>query len=330
MRKKQKKRRSVGVSLTPVTIVIGLVALIVTAYVIYRASYSDRHLFSISFLPLLAGVMFESRRLGDWRSILGKLAAAYALSLFTFLPGKNERNYNFENHIQLWPYFFLFIYLLLFAIFHEKQVTAKLTEGVTMLLSASFVYWLLEQGAFSFRSPWLLVCGIISIGFFIFSVIHCLSNIGLSKRHRLWLSMWSTIVVFVFAIDNVYQVYKKGDLAGSNYFSDNVLLGIQYFFLGISAVYIMQNFILLSGFIPSKNSDYKNDLKENIEKHVERYSEEHVTVSSAILGLIYVAIMYTINHYYLILPLYTSIWFVIFSFSFILYFLDVLTARRLG
>ena len=321
-KKRKKKSKSAGFDLTPVVIVLGILALLFTIYIIYRISTSERHFFANSLLPLFAGLLMESFRIADsWKNVVGGFVTAYAASLIAFLPGKREYDYNFENHIGFWPYFFLFMYLLFFAIFNKEKVTAKLTEGITLLLSVSFLYWLIDLQAFRFNSIFLIVCAILSLPFIVFSVVHSFTNIHLSNRQRLWLSIWSTIVVFVISIDNIYKVYNQGDIESSKYFSYNALLAVQYFFLGISAVYIMQNFILLAGFLPQKNSNYKNDLKENIKLHVERYSNQQVDIISALCCICYASSVYTLNYCYDILPRNTMIWLVIFSFPFVLFLL---------
>jgi Na+-transporting NADH:ubiquinone oxidoreductase subunit NqrB len=142
-RQNKTRKKSAGFDLTPFVIVVGIIALLLTFYIGYRASISDRKLFSVSLLALFAGLLFESfRDSANWKTVLSIFVGSYFFSLLNFLPGKREHNYVFENHIESWPYFFIFFYTLAFAIFHKDRVTAKLTEGITLLLSLSLVYWI--------------------------------------------------------------------------------------------------------------------------------------------------------------------------------------------
>lgn len=133
--------------MTPFIIVVGLIGLLLTFYIGYRASISDRKLFSVGLLALFAGLLFESFIVSkNWKTVLLIFVGSYFFSLLNFLPGKHEHTYIFENHIESWPYIFIFFYALAFAIFHKDRVTAKLTEGTTLLLSLSLVYWTIDYG----------------------------------------------------------------------------------------------------------------------------------------------------------------------------------------
>ena len=59
----------------PIVIVIGVIGLLLTLYIGYRASISDRKLFSVSLLALFAGLLFESIRVsGSWKTVAGIFA----------------------------------------------------------------------------------------------------------------------------------------------------------------------------------------------------------------------------------------------------------------
>lgn len=59
------KKKSAGISLTPYIIIAGIIGLVLTVYILYRASVSDKTLFNISLLALFAGLLFESFRVSD-------------------------------------------------------------------------------------------------------------------------------------------------------------------------------------------------------------------------------------------------------------------------
>lgn len=68
--------------------------------------------------------------------------------------------------------------------------------------------------------------------------------------------------MLAFATDNIIRVSSNPDIE-SSYLSDGLYISLQYFLLGVSVLYIMQNYMLLAAFLPSKNGNYKRDLKEN-------------------------------------------------------------------
>ncbi len=290
-----------------------------TIHIVFRIAASERKLLSISLVALYLGVIVESLRIyTDRKQLFYHFVSAYAFSLLFFLPGKNEENYSFETHVEIWPYGFLFIFLLLSAIAFKEKTTAKLTEGVTLILSISFLYWMFEMGYFSLRKWYTFVFVILAGAFSLYSLVNAFFNLKLSRKNRLWLSIWSTIIVFVIAIDNIISVYKRGDIETNKLFTDNVFLFVQYFLLGISAVYIMQNYILLTTFLPSKNGNYKQDLKENINDHISRYSDSQVSVFGSVLCVFFTSGIYFLNYKYSLLPKNITIWIVIITFPVII------------
>ncbi len=329
-RKRTSKKQSSGFSWTPWIIVLALVGLVLTIYISIRVSVSDQKLFSVGLIALFIGLLFESYRVSDsWKSVLAIFIGSYFLSLFNFLPYKHERNYLFENHIESWPFVFIFFYTMGFAIFFKDRVTTKLTEGITLIQSLSLIYWTIDFGFINYDNGFVIF--LITIAYLLtgFSIVNALTNLNLSRTIRLILSIWSTIVMFAFALDNIYRVFSNPDIGSSEYLYDNLYIGLQYFFLGVSAVYIMQNYILLAGFLPSRNGNYRRELMEIKKDHIERYSEEQVFVGHSLLCIVYSVILYGLNYAYEILPRHTMIWLVFLTFPLFLRSVDIaLFGRR--
>ncbi len=312
----------------PIVIVIGVIGLLLTLYIGYRASISDRKLFSVSLLALFSGLLFESIRVsGSWKTVAGIFAGTYLFSLIAFLPGKREQVYNFENHIEMWPYFFLFIFAIFFGIAYKDRVTAKLTEGVTLLLSLSLVYWTVDYGFTNYHNWFAYTLLTISFFMTVFSIINALTNLHLSRTTRLTLSVWSTVIMFAFAVDNIFRVFDNPDIE-STYLSYGLYIGLQFFLLGVSAVYIMQNYMLLAAFLPSKNGNYRRDLKENKKDHIDRFSDEQVLTGHSILCILYTLTFYGLNYKYQILPRHTMIWLVFLTFPLFLRLIDLIVYGR--
>lgn len=312
----------------PIVIVIGVIGLLLTLYIGYRASISDRKLFSVSLLALFAGLLFESIRVsGSLKTVAGIFAGTYLISLTAFLPGKRELVYNFENHIEMWPYIFLFIFAIFFGIAYKDRVTAKLTEGITLLLSLSLVYWTVDYGFTNYHNWFAYTLLTISFSMTVFSIVYALTNLHLSRTIRLTLSIWSTVIMFAFAVDNIFRVFDNPDIE-STYLSDGLYIGLQFFLLGVSAVYVMQNYMLLAAFLPSKNGNYKRDLKENKKDHIDRFSDEQVLTGHSLFLILYAVSFYGLNYKYQVLPRHTMIWLVFLTFPLFLRLIDLLTYGR--
>ena len=318
-KRKKRKKKTIGINLLPFIIIFGLLMLILSFYVGYRISISDRKLFSASILALFAGLLFESFRIAsNWKVVAATLIGAYFFSFFALLPGKHENIYSFENHLTIWPYYLLGAFAFLNTIIHEEKVTTKLTEGVALLLSISFVYWVIDYNVIQFDS-WIIL-SLLAIGVFLalFSTLHALTHIQLSRDSRLTLSIWGTIIMFAFAVDNIFRVFSNVEIEDAAYFSQGLYIGIQYFLLGVSAVYVIQNYILLAIFIPSKHGGYLRDLRDGFKLHIKRFSDEQVVISHSLLCIFYAGALYWINYMYHLLPRHTMIWLVIVSFPLVL------------
>ena len=124
--------------------------------------------------------------------------------------------------------------------------------------------------------------------------------------------------MFAFAIINIYNVYQNEEIENSKYISQGLYIVLQYFLLGVSAIYIAQNYMLLVGFLPSRNGNYKNELTENKKDHLERFSENQVNIKDSIFCILYAIIIYGLNFKYNFLPSLTMIWLVFFTFPLIL------------
>ncbi len=272
-------------------------------------------LMSLSFLSLITGLLFESFRISEkWTYVIYIFFGAFLFSFFSFAPGKNERDYIFEEHLQSWPYYFLFSFALFSAIFNSDKTTVKLTEGITLLQSISIIYWIIDYGFYS-RDSWLLNLLVIAcLAFSAFSIFHALCYFKLSKSARLWLSIWSTVIMLLFSIDNINRVYNNPEIETTEYLSDSLFIALQYFLLGISSMYIVQNAIMLFGFLPGKgtffNREYFRDLRELNDTHVNRYSDEQVYIGHSLIFLTVTCVLYSINYYYKFIPTYTAIWLV--------------------
>lgn len=134
--------------------------------------------------------------------------------------------------------------------------------------------------------------------------------------------------MFAFAIDNIIRVFSNPDIESSKYMSDGIYIGLQYFLLGVSAVYIMQNYLLLAAFLPSKNGNYRVDLRENIKNHIDRFSDKQIYIGHSLFCILYAGTVYWLNYKYQVLPRHTMIWLVFVTFPLILQFTNLVHVRK--
>lgn len=301
---------------------LGFFLIIFLIYILFRISISDRKLLSLSFIPLFLGLIYENKRLStDWKVIALKAIGALILSFFAFLPGKKERNYDFENHIEIWPFTFLAIFVFISVIIHDKKVIPKLTEGVTLIQSISILYWMYDLKIFAFENVFLIIFLTIPIVISIYSLLHAFTYIPLNRNTRLYLSIWSSIIMIIFATEHIFRVFNSPEIEETT-IMNGLLITIQYFILGVSSMYILQNFFMLAEYLPSKNrlygKEHMKDIRTMNKTHIERYSDKQVMILDSIFCFIFCLTIYFINYKYQFVPRHTAIWIVFLTFPVIL------------
>jgi hypothetical protein len=314
-------------------IVLGLLVLGLTIYIGFRMNNSGRRLIPLSVLALIAGVFFESKRLTEkWLPVLLTALGSFIFSFVAFLPGKREHIYNFENHIEMWPYTFIFIFVIFSIIVNKDKVIPKLTEGITLLQSIAVFYWVIDYGFVDDDNLFLKLLMVVGLFFSMYSVFHAFTNSFLSRTSRLNLSVWSSIIMLLFAIDNIYRVYQNEQIEDTTDLTHGLYIGLQYFLLGVSAIYIVQNYIMLISFLPGKgtffNAEYFRDLKELKSDHIKRYSDRQVSILHSFFCVLFTGTIFILNYHYQILPRHVTIWTVFVVFPFILILYDYATGKK--
>ncbi len=321
--------RSINLFLT----FIGLIVLALTIYVGYRINASGRRLIPISVIAIIAGVIFESKRLSDkWSTVLLTASVSFIFSFLAFLPGKREHNYNFENHIEMFPYWFIILFAIFSIAFHGDKVIPKLTEGITLLQSSAVIYWVVDYGFVYTNSVFLKTLMIIGLLFSTYAVFHAFTHAILSRTSRLTLSIWSSLIMMLFASDNIYRIYQNEQIENTADITHGIYIGLQFFLLGVSCIYVIQNFIMLIGFLPGKgtffNAQYFGDLKELKSDHIKRYSDKQVSILHSFFCVLFTGTIFVLNYHYQILPRHVAIWIVFVTFPFVLMIYDFVTGRK--
>jgi hypothetical protein len=301
---------------------IGFLFLVLLIYIIFRISISDRKLLSMSFIPLFLGIIYENKRLStDWKIIALKAFGALIFSFFAFLPGKREINYDIDNHIQMWPFTFLAIFVFISVVVHNKKIIPKLTEGITLIQSISIIYWLYDLNIFDFDNTFLIVLLGIPVLISLYSLLHAFTYISINRNTRLFLSIWSSIIMIIFAADHIFRVFNSPEIEETTIIN-GILITIQYFILGVSSMYILQNFFMLVEYLPGKNrfygKEHMKDIRTMNKTHIERYSDKQVMIFDSIFCLFFCLTIYFINSKYQLIPRHTAIWIVFLTFPIIL------------
>jgi hypothetical protein len=310
---------------------VGLLSL--SIYVILGLVAFGRNFVPISVLCLIAGVLFEGKRiLVRWSVLLGTVTGAAAFSYFALIPGKNESSYNLGTHVELMPYFFIVGFAFACIVLNHDKVTAQLTEGMTLLQSIALTYWVMDLHAYETTQTFIRGLILIGVLFAVFALFHALTRVTLSRPSRLALSIWSSLIMLVFAIDHVYGVYQNKPIQSSIRLPEGFLIGLQFFLLGIAAIYIVQNTLMLVGFLPGKktffNAQYFKELGELNQEHVERYSSNQVNPLQSLLCIVLTGGFFFLNSKLRILPRPFAIWIMFVIFPYLMLPVSALQTRN--
>lgn len=282
-------------------------------FIIYSIVTNDHKIIPLSFLAVVLGLVYESYRITHSIEKIKLYAAiAYFISLFAFLPYKNEINYSFDQHLQYWVFGYLICYLLIFITQNRKQTTAFIDYGVSLLFLSSFIYWLFVRNLIHLDHLFTQFLSILLLAYSIFILFHALRSRQFNDLSRFLMSLVTCIIVLILSIDNLVQLFRQGDLSLERAYTDNVLLFSQYFFLGISSLYLFQNLMLLFEFFPNKyGGSYFSNLKVTYRDHIERMSIQPVSIKKTLFYLTMTVSIYSSNFYYDLLPSNMMIWAVI-------------------
>ena len=320
--KQIKQKSSIGFKKPPV-LVAGLFIFAIVILVITFTKYSEKKLIPLTVIALVAGVVYENHRLTEkWSTTLYNAFYSFLLSFLAFCPGKHEHDYNLENHIQFWPYSFIIIFIIIGITFNKDKIIPKLTEGITLLQSIAIIYWLIDYGFIGTNNIFVIILLAIGLLFSIFSIFNAFSYITLSSTTRFILSLWSSIIMVLFAADNIYRVYQNELIENTTSLTQGLFIGLQYFVLGVCSIYIVQNFLMLVEFLPGKrrffNEDYFMEVKALKNDHIKRFSDIQINKLDSLLCIVLVGSVFCLNYYLRLLPRNVAIWVVFITFPYII------------
>lgn len=311
-------------------IITAAFAFVAVGYLFFFLSSIDLALLPYLTLPLILGLILENRRLEkNWKMLALKvMLATICASVISFFKILDS---DISTEVALWPYTFIFFFALFSALYHDRKVTPVITEGTTLLQSISIIYFILHYGYLEFSNFFEILIWVVGLLFCLLSLYNAFSYTRLTPRLRLLLSIWSAVIMLVFSLVYIISVYHFTRFTG-NFYIDNSMNFIQYFFLGISLIYLIQNARMVVVYIPSKNSFFDKAHLKRISRmnklHVWRYSKEQVEIKDSLLILLLTSAVYFLNYSLNLVPPYTMIWIVFWSAPMIIFFKNRMIKKR--
>lgn len=299
-----------GVNYKPIFIIIAILCIAITFLIDHKTPLNFRKILRVSMISMFLGLIIENYRIArNWRHVIYLFIGSYVLSLSWFLFNKGK---SIEAYIAYWPYYYLIIFLFVSVNLYSKKITQNITEGVTLLFSLAFVYWLTEKSLFNFSSFLNSMIVILSTSFLLFTIFITFSYNQLSKTDRLILSIWTTIILLTISLDNCFSILKNDYADYYSHISDNGFVILNFFLLGVSSIYVAQNINLIYRLL---DKDARRQAKR---LHIDRFLDTQVLKDEAIICIVFSAIIYLVNFVFKFLPVNLMIWLVIFTFPFLL------------
>jgi len=300
--------------------VVGVFIIPLILYVLYLLIKLNQW----NFFPLILGLIFQGKRLyGSWKPLIENFAIALGGSFFVFI--LTNKTTQVEEKIFLITYAFLLCFIFAFLAKFKKnriKIIPKLTEGVTFLHSIAVIYWLIDFSRDYIYAKIIYVFFVIIFLFSLFSIINAFTKYSLSKMNRFLLSLWSSIVMILFALDYIISVFKNGEISDALSSQEGIFVFVQYFLLGISGIYIAQNITMILGFLPDKGeSVFHSSRRRKVLKmhHIERFSEKQVSVWYSSFCLVFSVFLFWFNYEFKITSRQSVIWIVFVSFPILIY-----------
>ncbi|QIO09613.1 hypothetical protein [Acinetobacter lanii] len=268
----------------------------------------------------MSGLIYQSYQVTrNIEKILIYLIVSAFISLLAFGKFENEGVYQIESHINFWVYSFVFVYLLVMWIEHDKYLKTSLNEGTSLLFSLGLLYWMYSKNLLAFTSIWTQLFSLVAVLFSLFSIIHALFPLKHHAFSRFILSLGSCVIIIILSVEHFIHLNHLADSNVTQTWADHLLLILQYFLLGISALYLFQNFILILQYLPNKySSSYVSDVKATTQEHIQRYSTQQLSTFEALFCMFISLMAYLTNIYVQLIPTNVCIWWVIFCCPIIL------------
>jgi hypothetical protein len=217
-------------------------------------------------------------------------------------------------------------------LFYKYRIIPKITEGITLLQSIAVIYWVIDYEFITTDNVFMQIFLIIGLLFSLYSIFHAFTNTYLSDTHKLILSIWSSIIMLLFALDNLHLIDHPEPVENVENLSQILYLGLQYFLLGISSIYMIQNFIMLFRFLPRPgkffNSKYFSKVRDLKDDHIYRYSDQQVSPLHSLICILFTGTIFFLNYYYQIVPKQFLIWMAFVTFPFIATIYDHLIGKK--
>lgn len=282
---------------------MGIIALSVITVMYFKkaAETYGLHLLPLSLVALLAGLIFEYRRLsGKWSTVLSTTFWAWCISIC--IGGAKVS----EGKLVVWPYLFLLVFIIIATIIHYSKATRLMTEGVALLLTFAVNYWIIANDYWHKGSNIIKCMIAANVIISVFSLFNAFSYRRLSKASRLLFSIWCSIISLVLSIDNFLVLYRHRDIEHINSLAEQSLFFGSFFLLGVSSIYIAHNLTMIIGYLLS--GGFFLSVKNMNDAHLKRFSDEHVYITDSIIVSIISLTGFTLNYFFDFVPVNFMIW----------------------
>lgn len=308
------------------------------AYLFYilvgvRILFVDYKYFSYSIIPFFLGLLYQSNKVSEnFEEIKDYFKTTILISSYATMPlivfavfnmffGKAGKKFEvLDLYTFLAPYIFLAFFILIITTVNWDKITRRITEGITLLQTFSFIYFCIDSNTFEELNFLTIIKLLICISFTILTLLNAFTYNDITKKTGLFLSIWSTFIIIVFSYSHIKTLLSNSE---SYNIEEIALTLVNFFLLGTSAIFIAQNLFLLLHYLPGKHASmfskaHLKQVKEANEMHYKRYSDEQVRIFDSYLYLLFCLTFFSFNYFIKIIPKQTAIWLAFLIFPIII------------
>ncbi len=299
-------------------ILLLLIATIFLAQFINEYYFSNNFIIPFFMIALIGGIVFEYIKISDsFVKTLKTLIYSSLISLGVFLPAEGDLPYTLQHHLQLWPYAFCMVFIVMTIADYKDKITPRINGGITLIQSLAVIYLLIYFGFWHAKNI-VNVGIIIALLFSLFSIYYAFKDKILSKSSKFILRLWNSLVIMALAIYNVYTVSQMGTITTLEYTPNHLLFLAQYFLLGVSSIYFIYNFFTLISLIPGPtghDGEFQDDQREG---HIQKFSDVPIDRTRSFIIVMFAILIFTYNYFTTFLPPNFIVWIMLLAFPVII------------
>jgi len=238
---------------------------------------------------LLLQIALSINFVDDFKKNFLLILEAIGYSLFAFIPGKTESDYDLGFHLVL----FCIIFCVCAATFFKNKIISTLNEKTLLILNLITLYLIVKS-----HFPLLIIV------IYIFLSIPVIINALIPVRLKDWQEVAFYVWYFILTITLPIAHFKYAEVYSSFVGQNSSYSFVSALALGMAFCFILVNIMFLLRFFPYRDNKYESYAVayERVRQHIklleQRYkNSEQLTSLGALLLIVVIVGLLALNYY---------------------------------